>query len=852
MRLLALFVGIAGMTAALGLEAGGGGSELNERAPQAAPLGVVGTGGAAAHYRGAPAYSLPLAHNASLAGTLQAEGDSRGGPGEEPDLSPEDLNAVIQRYCASVCHNSIRLRGNLSLEAFDVAQAPQMAETAEKAITKLRAGMMPPPGRRRPGGDTLLTLVETLERTMDEAAAANPNPGGRPFQRVNRAEYKRVIRDLLGLDVDPGEWLPLDSYLANFDNMANAQTLSPAVLEAYLAAANEVARLALGNPNAPFAPRTYDIPRSISQHAWDHIEGTPEGTRGGVAVDHNFLADAEYVFEALLWTGDVARFEDLDVSINGTRVALLPVEVLGGDADMGPGWIIRTDPVFVRAGQHRVAAAFIRKTEGLYDDVIRPHDWSLAGTREFVTYGHTLLPHLRSLSIIGPYNPTGVSETAGRRRIFTCRPTSPDQARPCAEEIVSRLATQAYGRVLTDRDFDGLMSFYDAGAAEAGFEIGIRTALEAILVSPHFIFRVERAPEGVRAGEAYQIGDMDLASRLSLFLWGRLPDDELVQIANAGRLSKDEVLEQQVGRMLEDPRSDALATRFAASWLRMQDMGKVQPDAFFYPNFTGQLRDDMRRETEIFFDHILREDRSLMELFNADYTFVNERLARHYGILGVVGESFRRVQYPDARRRGLLGQGSVQLLTSMGNRTSPVLRGKWVMEVLLGTPPPPPPPGVPPLEETEGVTDGRMLTTRQRMGKHRSNPTCLACHRFMDPIGLALDNFGVTGEWRTRENGMPLDTRGDFYDGTPISNLPELLGAMQKRPTLLLRNFTVNLMAYAVGRRVEYYDQPTIRAIVRGAEANGYKMSSFVLGVVKSPSFRMTTKSTVALGAGED
>ena len=847
MRLLVLFVGIAGMTAVLGLEARGGGSELTERVPQAAPVapvGVAGTGGGAAHYRPAPAFSSPLGHHTFLAGTLEEDRDSRGGRGEAPDLSSEDLNAVIERYCV-VCHNGARLRGNLSLEGFDVALAPERAETAEKAITKLRAGMMPPPGRRRPGADTLLTLVETLEQTVDEAAAANPNPGGRPFQRVNRAEYKKVIRDVLGLDVDPAEWLPLDAYLANFDNMANAQTLSPALLEAYLAAANEVARLALGNPNPPLLPRTYNVPRDVSQHAWDHVDRTPEGTRGGIVVDHHFLADGEYVFEAGLWTGDVARFEDLDVSINGARVALLPMEVLGGDSDMGPSWIMRTDPVFVRAGQRQVAAAFIRRTEGLYDDVIRPHDWSLAGTREFVTYGHTLLPHLRSLSIIGPHNPAGVSETRSRRRILTCRPTSPNQERPCAEEIVSQLATQAYGRVLTERDVDGLMSFYDVGAAEGGFEIGIRTALEATLASPHFIFRIERVPEGVRVGEAYQLSDVDLASRLSLFLWGRLPDDELVQIANDGGLSNSEVLEQQVRRMLEDPRSEALATRFAASWLRMQDMSKVQPDAFFYPNFTGQLRDDMRRETELFFDHIVREDRSVLELFDADYTLANERLARHYGIPGVVGESFQRVQYPDANRRGLLGHGSIQLLTSMGNRTSPVLRGKWVMEVLLGTPPPPPPPGVPPLEETEGATDGRLLTTRERMEMHRSNPACQACHQFMDPIGLSLDNFGVTGEWRTRENGMPLDTRGDYYDGTPISSLQELSSVMLERPILLVRNFTVNLMAYAVGRRVEYYDQPTIRAIVKEAEANGYKMSSFVLGVVKSPAFRMTRTSAV-------
>ena len=841
-----LCIGLAGMTVVLGLEARGGGWDLTELAPQAAPVGV-----AAPHSRVLPAYGSPLSHDAMLAGALEADRDSGVGPGEPPDVLREDLNAVIERYCV-VCHNDRMLRGNMSLVGFDVAQAPQRAETVEKAITKLRAGMMPPPGRRRPGGDTLQTLVETLERTIDEAAAADPNPGSRPFQRLNQAEYKKVILDILGLDVDPSEWLPLDSYLANFDNMANAQTLSPEVLEAYLSAANEVARLALGNPNAALSPRTYDVPRYLSMHAWDHVEGTPVGTRGGIVADHIFPSDGEYVFEAALWGGDLARFEDLDVSVNGSPVALIPVEVLNGDSDMGPGWFQRSDPVFVRAGQRRVAAAFILRTEGMYDDVIRPNDWSLAGTREFQSYGHTLLPHLRSLRIIGPYNPTGVSETPSRQRIFTCRPTSPDQARPCAEEIVSRLATQAYGRVPAERDVDGLMSFYDVGAAEGGFEIGIRTALEAILASPYFIFRIERAPEGVGVGEAYQLSDADLASRLSLFLWGRLPDDELVQMADRGRLSNDEVLEQQVRRMLEDPRSEALATRFASSWLRMQDMDKVRPDAYWFPNFNEQLRDDMKRETELFFDNLVREDRSLMELYRADYTFVNERLARHYGIPGVVGGEFRRVEYPDDTRRGLLGHGSVLLLTSMGNRTSPVLRGKWVMEVLLGTPPPPPPPNVPALEETEGAQDGRILTTRERMEQHRENPTCMACHQFMDPIGLALDNFGVTGEWRVRENGMPLDTRGDYYDGTPVSNLGELSDVILKRPTLLVRNFTTNLLAYAVGRRAEYYDQPTIRAITKEAEANGFKMSSFVMGVVKSPAFRMSRKITVAVQGSED
>jgi hypothetical protein len=461
----------------------------------------------------------------------------------------------------------------------------------------------------------------------------------------------------------------------------------------------------------------------------------------------------------------------------------------------------------------------------------------MAGTRQFETYGHTILPHLKWFTVIGPYNPTGVTETASRRRIFSCRPSSADDARACAEQIVSRLAAQAYRRPLIDRDRTGLMSFYDLGAAEGGFESGIRTALEAILASPHFIFRIEEA--SARSGASYRISGLDLASRLSWFLWAAPPDDQLLDLARRGKLSDEQVLEREARRMLADPRSGALAERFATSWLRLQDMGKVQPDAFWFPDFSEQLRADMRRETELFFDHLVREDRNLLELFNADYTFANERLARHYEIPGVVGESFRRVDYPDARRRGLLGHGSFLLLTSMGNRTSPVLRGKWVMEVLLGTPPPPPPPGVPDLEETKGDRNGRFLTTRERMEIHRSNAVCRACHQFMDPIGIAMDNFDLTGKWRLRENGMPLDTRGIFYDGTAISSPSELVAVITKRPLPLVRTFTENLLAYATARRVEYYDQPTVRAIARQAEQNGYRMSSFVLGVVRSNAFRM-------------
>ena len=462
-------------------------------------------------------------------------------------------------------------------------------------------------------------------------------------------------------------------------------------------------------------------------------------------------------------------------------------------------------------------------------------------SQAWANYGITALPHLTELMITGPLFSAGVSETASRKKIFACYPDSAgaDEERSCAESILSRLARYAYRRPVTSEDLAGPMVFYESAAAEEGFEVGVRTGIQAILASPSFIFRLEREPSGLGPGESYRLSDIDLATRLSFFLWATGPDEELLEIAAEGRLSEPSVLEHQVDRMLKDERASALATRFASQWLRLQDAEKNQPEPFLYPNFTGQLRTDMVRETELLFEHLVREDRNLLELFTADYTFVNDRLARHYGIPDVTGSDFRRVQYPANTRKGVLSHGSVLLLTSMSARTSPVLRGKWVMEVLMGTPPPPPPPNVPAFEATEGSSNGRPLTTRERMEKHRANPTCNSCHRFMDPIGLALDSYDVTGRFRFRENGVPLDTRGTFYDGTDVSSPSELTEVLMKRPIPLVRNFTVNLLSYAMGRRVEYYDQPAIRTIAREARMNDYRMSSFILGVVRSDSFQM-------------
>ena len=769
------------------------------------------------------------------------------GAGSGPVAHAETLTKTVQVYCQG-CHNDRRPTGNLSLEGFDVQAAGRDADTIEKSekmIRKLRAKMMPPPGTPRPESETLLTLVETLESVVDRAAAANPNPGYRTFQRLNRAEYARAVRDLLALDVNAGDYLPLDTMSANFDNIADVQILSPALLDGYLKAAADISRLAVGNPGASASETTYTKSRTYSQ--WDLVDGAPYGTRGGLSVVHNFPADGRYVFKMAFQhtttgglSGSTTRDEQIEISIDGEPVAVLNMDQWLNTSDPNGVNLEIEKPVFVRAGPQRVSAVFVRQSDGPVEDLLAPHEWSMVDTEIGDRgYGITALPHMKALVVAGPYNVTGVSETPSRRKIFTCRPASRAEERPCAEKIIARLGAEAYRRPLGVTDTRDLLTFFDAGAKEGGFEAGVRTALQATLASPDFVFRVERPASPTPPGETYRISDIALASRLSFFLWGAPPDQELVDVAIQGRLSNPDVLQAQTRRLLADPRSETLATRFAAHWLRLQDINLVQPDAFWFPNFDRQLADAMRRETELFFDNLVREDRSLLDLFTADYTFVDERLARHYGIPNVAGDAFRRVTHVTDERRGLLGHGSILVLTSMANRTSPVLRGKWVMEVLLGAPPPPPPPAVPDLDETAAVKDGRLLTTRERMEIHRSNPTCNACHRFMDPLGLSLDNFDVTGKWRIRENGVPLDTRGEMWDGTPVGSPQELRAALLKLPIPLVRTFTENLMAYALGRRIESYDMPTVRAIAKSAAANEYRMSSFILGVVNSPAFQM-------------
>ena len=751
-----------------------------------------------------------------------------------------DYNALVKQYCVT-CHNDRNKdrAGSLSLASFDFAKAGEHADVTERMIRKMQASMMPPPGARRPDEATYQKFIASLENAVDAHAKANPNPGGRPFQRLNRPEYARAIKELLALEVDSSEWLPNDTMSANFDNIADEQALSPTLLEAYLNAASDISRLAVGDRNAPSIDHTYTNSTYASQHPWDHVEGAPYGTRGGMVVNHVFPADGEYQFEMTFNSGENTRFEQIDVSIDGQRVALVEYELLNIAGADGRGQTPhRTEPIFVKAGQHKIAAAFVRKIDGPYEDLIKPHEWSYAGGGSGGS-GITTLPHMADLVIRGPLKATGISNTASRKKIFSCRPTTKADEAACARQIITRLGAEAYRRPLTAAELDRLMPFYDQGASKGGFEQGVRSALETILASPHFIFRLEKAPTDARSGGTYRVADIDLASRLSFFLWGLPPDKELIAAAQRRELSTAAGLEKHARRMLADPRSEALASRFAAQWLRLQDVEKVRPDPNFYPNFDENLAEAMRTETKMFFESLVREDRSLLDLLNADYTFVNERLARHYGFQGIVGREFRRVTYPDSTRRGILGQGSMLVQTSLANRTSPVLRGKWVMEVLMGTPPPPPPPNVPDLEAAGEAKEGRLLTTRERMEIHRANATCNSCHRFMDPIGLALDNFDVTARWRVRENGMPLDTSGDFYDGTKVESLQQLITALLKRPQPLMRNFAENLMAYGLGRRVEYYDQPAIRAIAKQAEASNYKISSFILGVIKSDAFRM-------------
>jgi Protein of unknown function (DUF1592)/Protein of unknown function (DUF1588)/Protein of unknown function (DUF1595)/Protein of unknown function (DUF1587)/Protein of unknown function (DUF1585)/Planctomycete cytochrome C len=751
--------------------------------------------------------------------------------------------AVIEQYCLE-CHDADKAKGDLVLEGYDPAKADQRVEVSEKIVRKLRAGMMPPAGKDRPPDATLDGLAASLETKLDAAADARPNPGRRTFQRLNRAEYAASIHDLLSLDIDVASFLPPDTISHNFDNISDAQSMSATLLEGYLRAASQVSRLAVGDPEASPNSTIYKVPRMASQLT--HVAGAPFGTRGGISVVHNFPADGEYTFRMMLHSiptgqlyGSTVRGEQLEVSVNGQRAAVIEINPRMSESDAN-GMNLQTPPLAVKAGPQRVSAAFVLRSEAPVDDLLAPVEQTLADTQIGSSIAVTTLPHLREFAVVGPQKVTGVSDTPSRRRVFTCRPLSAEEELPCASRVISTLATKAYRRPITAADLDGLMKFYKTERETAGFETGIRIALQAVLASPHFIFRLEDVPATARAGQSYKINDFDLASRLSFFIWGSGPDEELIAAATRGALGTPAGLDQQARRMLADPRASALSTRFASQWLRLQDLDKIHPDARLYPQFDTTLAEAMVKETQLLFDHIVREDRDVLELLSADYTFVNERLARHYGIPDVSGPGFRKVAQVDANRRGLFGQGSVLTMTSVADRTSPVLRGTWVLEVLLGMPPPPPPPDVPDFSETKAAHGSQLLSVRQRMEEHRANPQCQSCHKVIDPIGLALENFDVVGMWRIRDGGTGIDASGTLYDGTPLDGPAGLRTVLFKRKDVVLRTFTENLMAYGLGRRIEPFDMPTVRKVVRDAGAAQNHFSSFVVGIVKSPAFRMS------------
>jgi mono/diheme cytochrome c family protein len=763
-----------------------------------------------------------------------------------PAFGAAEQTAMVRQYCTG-CHNDRAKAGQLSLASFDAsgAASPEHVATTEKMIRKLRAGMMPPANARRPEAEQIKALAVALESRIDRAAFTNPNPGSRPFQRLNRAEYARAMKDMLGIDIDVAGLLPPDSISNGFDNVADAQAFSATLMESYLRAAAKVTSLAIGDKDAAATETNYRVPKTASQLS--RVEGAPFGTRGGLSQLHTFPADGDYVFKVELHSnacgvlfGGPNQGETVEISVDGERKAIMKIDPLM--AETTTGLSLKTAQIHITAGVHRVTAAFIQRFEGPVNDLIAPIDHTLADTQIGVAVGITTLPHVKDFSIVGPYNVTGISDTASRRKIFTCRPTSAADEGACAGKIVRTIASQAFRGAVSDRDFNGLMKFYTDSRKEGDFEYAIGGAIEAILASPQFLFRLEGTPGTLRAGasgwKSYRLSDPELASRLSYFIWGTAPDAELTTLASAGRLSALGVYEKQVARLLADPRSEALAKRFARQWLRLGDVDGVLPDAVAYPYFDRTLGDAFIKESELFFDSIVREDRNVLDLLTADYSFVNERIARHYGIPNVTGNAFRRVTLPP-ERRGILTHGSVLVLTSVADRTSPVMRGKWVMEVIMGSPPPAPPPNVPALEETKGEVAGKVLTVRERMEEHRKNPQCTSCHRVIDPIGLALENFDVTGKYRIKDSGMPVDPKSAMYDGTPIDGPASLRNALVKHQDVVLLSFTENLLTYALGRRIEGQDMWAVRRIIRDAEQKNLKISAFVQGVATSPLFTM-------------
>ncbi len=760
--------------------------------------------------------------------------------------SPEQVAAEYQgtfnKYCLD-CHDYAGREAGLSLEDIDLVNVPEHAEIFEKVIRKLRGGQMPPIGGPRPTKDEKTSLVHYLETALNQASIEHPNPGPASIHRMNRTEYGNAIRDLLALDIDPADYLPADDEGYGFDNIADILRVSPSLLEQYLGGSAKIAALAVGDPKIRAVTSVYRAPSDLSQRG--HIEGLPLGTRGGLAIHHYFPLDGQYDFNVFLLrniVGYMAGLEwphELEISIDGERVFSAGV---GGEADNAASDAnmsaaanaidarLRTR-VPVKAGMHDVAVTFVGRSEAETQEPLELH------TRDLDLQDMNGIPTVDYVNVTGPFDPSGPGDTPSRERIFTCHPTDPSTERPCATEILSTLAHRAYRRPVSESELGTLLKFYDAARAGGGFEAGVESALRVILTSPMFVFRSEPDPAGVAPGTVYKVGDVELASRLSFFLWSSLPDDELLGLAEKGKLGDPDVYRAQVKRMLADPRANSLVTNFADQWLYLRNLPSAHPDVEQFPDFDDNLRTAMRRETELLFENVMREDRPIPELLTADYTFVNERLAKHYGIPDIYGSNFRKVKLTDPNRFGLLGQASILTVTSNPNRTSPVLRGKWVLENVIGAPPPAPPANVPPLVENQAGQAARSV--RERLEEHRKNPVCATCHSVMDPLGLALENFDAIGGWRTKEAGGPVDASGRMADGTPLDGPVSLRQALTADPEQFVRVVTGKLLTYALGRGLEAYDMPTVRLIVQNAAKDDYKFSAIIDGIVNSPPFRM-------------
>jgi len=722
----------------------------------------------------------------------------------DPDATA--ATALIGEYCVD-CHNPLEFAGSLSLEDRDSGRVEHDPEAWERVVRKLKTGMMPPAGAPRPPRETLDQLTAQLETRLDLAAAANPMPGRTALRRLNRTEYANAIRDLLHLDVDTVTLLPLDDSSEGFDNIATALGVSPSLIESYVSAAMKISRWALGDRTTPQSQISWAAPTRLAQDR--HLEGLPLGTRGGLRIDYTFPLDAEYQFRVRRGFRS-SRNVRLDVTLDGVPVT----------ADNPASFRIP-----VTAGPHTLTAAVIdsRRPAGV-DDIYAEYESGGA---------------IQSIEIDGPLDPTGVGDTPSRRRVLTCAPTAAAEEESCAQEVITTLATRAFRRPLSREELAPLMAFYSTGRDEGGFEAGIQQAISRVLVDPRFLYRFEDEPTTAAPGTVYEVGDFELASRLSFFLWSSIPDDELLTIAAEGRLSNPEVLETQVQRMLADAKADALVENFAAQWLFLRELESVTPDA---DSFDENLRLAMVRETTLLFDTIMRENLSIMRLLDASFTFVDERLAEHYDIEGVHGSYFRRIDVPaDSPRRGLLGHGSILTVTSVTSRTSPVIRGSWILETLLGSPAPTPPPNV---ETTLEGDDGAVVATsvRERLEAHRSNPICASCHEIMDPIGFTLENFDLIGAWRETDGGRPIDAHATLADGTVLNGPNALRLALLDRSDAFVTTAAEKLLTYALGRALEYYDMPTVRAIVSEAETQEFRLAALILGVVRSTPFRTGVK----------